>query len=84
VRLEGLGKLKKIHIIGTRSRDLPACSIVPQRTALPRASYSIYVNFVNNWESFKVTVAENLMQTLCSILPSIAAKGKHEVEKALE
>jgi hypothetical protein len=28
VRLEGLGKLKKkIHLIGTRTRDLPACSI---------------------------------------------------------
>jgi hypothetical protein len=30
VRLEGLGQLKKIHLIGTRTRDLPACSIVPQ------------------------------------------------------
>jgi hypothetical protein len=30
VRPGGLGKFKKIHPIGTRSRDLPACSIVPQ------------------------------------------------------
>jgi hypothetical protein len=30
MRLEGLGKLEKIHLIGTRSRDLPACNIVPQ------------------------------------------------------
>jgi hypothetical protein len=37
VRLEGLYQLKKIHIIGTRSRDLPACSIVPQATTPPRA-----------------------------------------------
>jgi hypothetical protein len=37
VRLEGLGQLKKIHLIGTRTRDLPACSIVPQLTTLPRA-----------------------------------------------
>jgi hypothetical protein len=30
-RPEGTGKLeKKIHLIGTRSSDLPACSIVPQ------------------------------------------------------
>jgi hypothetical protein len=37
VRLEGLSKLKKkIHLIGTRTRDLPACSIVPQPTTLPR------------------------------------------------
>jgi hypothetical protein len=26
VRLEGLDKLKKIHVMGTRTRDLPACS----------------------------------------------------------
>jgi hypothetical protein len=37
VRLEGLGQLKKIHLMGTRTRDLPACSIVPQPTTLPRA-----------------------------------------------
>jgi hypothetical protein len=38
VQLEGLGKLKKIHLIGTRSRDLPARSIVPQPTTLPHAA----------------------------------------------
>jgi hypothetical protein len=27
VRLEGLGQLKKIHLIGTRTSDLSACSI---------------------------------------------------------
>jgi hypothetical protein len=32
VQLEGLGKLKKIHLIGTQTRDFPACSIVPQPT----------------------------------------------------
>jgi hypothetical protein len=37
VRLEGLGKLKKIHLIEPRTRDLPACSIVPQQTTLPHA-----------------------------------------------
>jgi hypothetical protein len=26
---EGLGKLKNIQLIGSRTRDLPACSIVP-------------------------------------------------------
>jgi hypothetical protein len=29
--------LKKIHLIGTRTRDFPACSIVPQPARLPRA-----------------------------------------------
>jgi hypothetical protein len=37
VRLEGLGQLKKIYLIGTLTRDLPACSIVPQPITLPRA-----------------------------------------------
>jgi hypothetical protein len=37
VRLEGLGQLKKINFIRTRTRDLPASSIVPQLTTLPRA-----------------------------------------------
>jgi hypothetical protein len=35
VQLEGLGKLKKTQFIGTRTHDLPACSIMPQPTALP-------------------------------------------------
>jgi hypothetical protein len=32
VRPEGLGKFKIIHLIWTRTRDLPACSIVPWAT----------------------------------------------------
>jgi hypothetical protein len=43
VRLEGLGKLKKSTSSGTRTGDHPACSIVPQPTTLPRASYGILV-----------------------------------------
>jgi hypothetical protein len=30
VRPEGLGKLENIRRIGTRSRDLPVCSLVPE------------------------------------------------------
>jgi hypothetical protein len=30
--------IEKIHLIGTRTRDLPACSIVHQPTTLPRIS----------------------------------------------
>jgi hypothetical protein len=37
VWLEGLGKLKKSTSSGTRTGDLPACSIVPQLTTLPHA-----------------------------------------------
>jgi hypothetical protein len=35
VWLEGLDQLEKIHLIGTRTRDLPVCNIVPQPTTLP-------------------------------------------------
>jgi hypothetical protein len=38
VRLEGLDKLKKSNdLIENRNRDLSACSIMPEPTALPRA-----------------------------------------------
>jgi hypothetical protein len=47
VLLEGLGKLKKkMHLIGIRSRDLPACNIVLQPTALPRAIAFFFIWFV--------------------------------------
>jgi hypothetical protein len=41
VRLEGLGKQKKNHLIGTRSRYLPAYSIVLQ-TNLHFIALSVY------------------------------------------
>jgi hypothetical protein len=40
-RLEGLAKLRKVHLIGTRTRDLPACSILSGPTTLPRAQYRV-------------------------------------------
>jgi hypothetical protein len=43
--LELYGKLKKLEdLIGSRTRDLPGCSIVPQTTALPRAPEYSYTN----------------------------------------
>jgi hypothetical protein len=43
VRPEGLGKLKKksIHLIGSQTRDLPACSMVPQLTTPERKMHYI-------------------------------------------
>jgi hypothetical protein len=52
VRLEGLGQLKKIHS-PHRVRNLPACSIVPQPTALPRA-------LTNNFNIFIITEMREL------------------------
>jgi hypothetical protein len=47
MRLEALGKLKeKInYLIRTRTRDLPACSIMPQPAMLPCAPAFLYVLF---------------------------------------
>jgi hypothetical protein len=46
VRLEGLGQLKKkINLIGTRTCDLPICSIVPQPTMLPRVQTIVLAIF---------------------------------------
>jgi hypothetical protein len=47
MRLEGLGKLKKSTSSGTRIGDLPACSIVPQPTALPHAPF-YYMDIFSN------------------------------------
>jgi hypothetical protein len=41
-RMEGLGKLKNSTSSGTRTGDLPACSIVPQATTLPRAPLNVH------------------------------------------
>jgi hypothetical protein len=41
VRLEGLGKLKKSSDIENRSRDIPACSTVPQPTTLPHVPWGL-------------------------------------------
>jgi hypothetical protein len=46
VRLEGLGQLKKIHVIIIRARDLVACSIVPQPNTLPRAPLYLGSNLI--------------------------------------
>jgi hypothetical protein len=41
MQLEGLGEFKKNKVLfGNRTRDLPACNIVPQPTTLPHAPYS--------------------------------------------
>jgi hypothetical protein len=37
--------IEKIHLIGTRIRDLPACSIVPQPTTLPSEIKNWYDKF---------------------------------------
>jgi hypothetical protein len=61
VRQEGLGQLKKKvnDLIGTRSRDLLACSTVSQPTTLPRAY--IHCIYIPNFLAFEfwTTSSEN-------------------------
>jgi hypothetical protein len=57
VLLVGLGQLKKeIHLIGTLTGDLPACSIVPQPTTLPRAPYLKVRSSLMNKRSLVIVV----------------------------
>jgi hypothetical protein len=55
VLLEGLGQLKKIHLIGTRTRNLPVCSIV--RWQILR--WSNMVNGMNYTERGSADFCEN-------------------------
>jgi hypothetical protein len=45
VRLEGLGKFKN-HLVGYRTRDLPVCSIVPQRLSYRVPPGAVYPNII--------------------------------------
>jgi hypothetical protein len=48
VRLEGIGNLKKFSdLTGNGTRNLSACSIVPQLTTLPCAPYNNIVHYNN-------------------------------------
>jgi hypothetical protein len=56
VRLEGLGQLNKFNdLIGNRTRDLPACNIIPQPTTLPRAPLCVCVCVCVRTYTFKGT-----------------------------
>jgi hypothetical protein len=66
VRLEGLGKLKKSTSSWTRTGDLPACSIVPQPTTLPRAAENLII--LHEIRMF-VTVFTRAPSLLCALSP---------------
>jgi hypothetical protein len=48
MRPQGFGKLEKIYLIGTRYRDLPVCSLVPQplRYRVPHSIKRNYFIFI--------------------------------------
>jgi hypothetical protein len=61
----------------TLKRDCHSRTAVQLKECSPKASQSISRVLVADLPSF----TQNLMQTRCSIVPSIADKTKHEVEK---
>jgi hypothetical protein len=56
MRLEGVGKLKKSTSSGTRTGDLPACSIVPQTTTLQ--SVYTYSNLNFSWSMINLKMSQ--------------------------
>jgi hypothetical protein len=60
-------------------RECHSKTTVWLKECYPKASKTISRVSVAGLQSF----TQNLMQTCCSILPSIADKTKHDVEKAL-
>jgi hypothetical protein len=75
--LEGLGHLKNPMTIGTRTRDLPACSIVPQTRYCSEPTVLIRMNvFFTNIIFVSVNVIMQLAANilcLCSSLVCHAA-----------
>jgi hypothetical protein len=66
--LEGLGQLKNPVTSESKTRDLPACSIVPQPTTLPRAPVRV-LNPVQNM--FDYAEFRLLFFSLAFFLPCI-------------
>jgi hypothetical protein len=53
-RLEGLGKLKELNdLMGTRTRDLPICSIAHQPTTLQRDHFKIMYTYTSASELYQ-------------------------------
>jgi hypothetical protein len=60
-------------------RECHSKTTIKLKECSSKASQSIFMVSVPDLPSF----TQNLMQTSCSVFPSIADKMKHEVEKAL-
>jgi hypothetical protein len=71
VRLEGLSKLKRSTWSGTRTGDLPACSIVPQPTTLPRAPSCYVQMWILYWRLRYDTYPYNGMEFFSINNPSL-------------
>jgi hypothetical protein len=73
VRLEGLGKLKQSNDIGIRSRDFPACSIVPQPTTLPRAPSQLAAMKISGTYPYRSQWPPRLRHELSSLAQTLGS-----------
>jgi hypothetical protein len=85
MRPEGLGKLGKIHLIGTQTRDLPACSIVPWplRYRVPPKFVSSFHKHTRNklWTLF--SKKQSFCNSLQALVVSINKTVKGETHSCL-
>jgi hypothetical protein len=70
VRVERLGQLKNPPI-GTRSRDLPACSIMPQPTTLPHTQLTDMVTLIDFGEQYVYKILTFCSFVLAAITSSV-------------
>jgi hypothetical protein len=96
LRQERLGNLEKIHLIGTRFRDLPVCSVVPQPLR-----YRVHLFLIDySYKSFLMTKSFSLVGTIrkrclkphhlrtetgtvSEMLRSLEYRTMHEVQKPI-
>jgi hypothetical protein len=76
VRLEALGKLKTVNdLIGSRTRDLPACSIVPQPTTLPRDLSNVNQSVFKSLYQYESEVNSQLLTQLTQLLTETSTRN---------
>jgi hypothetical protein len=74
--LVGLGQLKRIHLIGTRTRDFLICSIVPQPTTLPRAPRCSLVLKLNECHMQLATIFSSQLVNVLQIIMGVEREVK--------
>jgi hypothetical protein len=82
VRSEGLGKLEKIYLIGTRSRVLPACSIVPQplQYSVPLKCSHVCIYMKKKKELYSSETSVDFQRTTRRYIPEDSTLHNHRCE----
>jgi hypothetical protein len=72
--------IEKIHLTGNQTRDLPACSIVPQPTMLPRAP----IQEMNAWRNLRLINTQILYETIEYLINCVTKGYKPERSSSQE